>query len=148
MKAIENITGKVGDFKLMNIPLGQAMLLLAGLGLNDIMVPMLTNVLKMPILSGAAISVVTKLPIVENFIGPTLADVLAATAIATGIDEQIQLRSRTKNLVAGLIGKIGVPVATAGVNLGAAPRKVALGADLGMVSEPERRILATMQVRQ
>ena len=148
MEIIEKGLSKVGKFEVVNIPVGQAVLLLAGLGLNDIMVPALTSFLKMPILSGAAISVISKLPVVEKFIGPTLSDVLAATAIATGIDEQFQLRNRTKSMVSGLLSKVGVStVATTGVNTQAAvsTRGVALGKDFGMMSEPERRILATMR---
>ena len=98
----------------------------------------------MPILSGAAWSVIVKLPIVSRLIGPTLSDVLSATSVATGIDLQFKIRARAQGLVSGLVSKAGL----AGVKteLAGQPARVSLGQDLGMLSEPERRLLATYKV--
>lgn len=148
MNAIEKGVSRIGDIKVAKIPLGQSILLLAGLGISEALLPPLTTFLKMPVLSGAALSIVVKLPMVSRLIGPTLSDVLAATSIATGLDQQLSIRARSKNLVSGLLGRVGV--STAGVELGAAARpaikRVALGQDFGPVSEQERRILGTFRV--
>lgn len=135
MDAIEKGARTVGGFEVLNIPVGQAILLLAGLGINDVLVPVLSKFLKMPILSGAALSVISKLPVVENVIGKTLGDVLAATAIATGIDEQLAIRERTKAWVATLVSKASV--VTSG-----APAAVSTGRDTGLLNEYERRVLS------
>jgi hypothetical protein len=147
MEAIERGVSRIGEIKVMNIPVGQAILLLAGLGINDALVPVVTNFLKFPALSGAALSIVTKLPFVSRFLGPTLSDVLSATAITVGIDEQFAIRRRVKNLVSGLTSRVGVR--TSGVELEgtpSTPSRVSLGQDFGPISEQERRILATFQV--
>ena len=146
MSAIEKGVSRVGKIKVANIPLGQSILLLAGLGISEALVTPLNTFLKMPILSGAALSVVAKLPVVSRLIGPTLSDVLAATSIATGLDQQLQVRERSKNLVLGLLGKVGVKTAKAAALAGPAPARVSLGQDFGPVSEQERRILGTFRV--
>lgn len=147
MNALEKGVSKIGRIKVANIPLGQSILLLAGLGISEALITPVNTFLKMPVLSGAALSVIVKLPMVSRLIGPTLSDVLAATSIATGLDQQLLIRSRAKNLVSGLLSKVGV--STAGVELGAvrpAIKRVALGQDFGSVSEQERRILGTFRV--
>ena len=146
MSAIEKGVSRVGKIKVANIPLGQSILLLAGLGISEALVTPLNTFLKMPILSGAALSVVAKLPVVSRLIGPTLSDVLAATSIATGLDQQLQVRERSKNLVLGLLGKVGVKTAGVAALAGPAPARVSLGQDFGPVSEQERRILGTFRV--
>jgi len=153
MDAIEKALSRVGDVKVANIPIGQALLLLAGLGISDILVPIGSKFLKVPMLSGAVMSVLVKLPVVSRIIGRTLSDVLAATSIATGLDEQFAIRERARGLVGGLVSKIGINTAgvrsrLAGVKTGAAtaaPARVSLGQDFGLMSEPERRILATLK---
>ena len=147
MNAIEKGVSKIGKIKVANVPLGQSILLLAGLGISEALVPLLTPFLKVPALSGGALSVVVKLPIVSRLIGPTLSDVLSATSIAVGLDQTLNIRERAKGLVAGLVGRVGVK--TAGVRAalaGPAPARVSLGQDFGSVSEQERRILGTFRV--
>ena len=147
MNAIEKGVSKIGKIKVANVPLGQSILLLAGLGISEALVPLLTPFLKVPALSGGALSVVVKLPIVSRLIGPTLSDVLSATSIAVGLDQTLNIRERAKGLVAGLVGRVGVK--TQGVRAalaGPAPARVSLGQDFGSVSEQERRILGTFRV--
>jgi len=147
MNAIEKGVSRIGKIKVANVPLGQSILLLAGLGISEALVPLLTPFLKVPALSGGALSVVVKLPIVSRLIGPTLSDVLSATSIAVGLDQTLNIRARAQSFVAGLVGRVGVK--TAGVKAalaGPAPARVSLGQDFGSVSEQERRILGTFRV--
>jgi len=147
MNVIEKGVSKIGKIKVANVPLGQSILLLAGLGISEALVPLLTPFLKVSALSGAALSVVVKLPMVSRLIGPTLSDVLSATSLAVGLDQTLNIRARAQSLVAGLVSKVGV--STAGVKTalaGTAPSRVSLGQDFGSVSEQERRILGTFRV--
>jgi len=147
MKAIESGVSRIGKIKVANVPLGQSILLLAGLGISEALVPLLTPFLKIPALSGGALSVIVKLPMVSRIIGPTLSDVLSATSIAVGLDQTLRIRERAQSLVSGLVGRLGVK--TAGVRAalaGPAPARVSLGQDFGAVSEQERRILGTFRV--
>lgn len=148
MKAIESGVSRIGKIKVANIPLGQSILLLAGLGISEALIPLLTPFLKVPALSGGALSVIVKLPMISRIIGPTLSDVLSATSIAVGLDQSLLIRERANRLVSGLVGKIGVK--TAGIALRgtptSSPARVSLGQDFGPISEQERRILSTFQV--
>ena len=147
MSAIEKGVSRVGKIKVANIPLGQSILLLAGLGISEALIPLLTPFLKIPALSGGALSVVVKLPMVSRLIGPTMSDVLSATSIAVGLDQTLQIRERAKGLVSGLVGRLGVKTAKVkGTLAGPAPARVSLGQDFGPVSEQERRILGTFRV--
>lgn len=154
MIGLQRVSEKIKKIKLAGIPVGNALLLLVGLGLNDALVPAASKILKAPILAGAGIAFLAKIKIVEKFLGPTLADVLSATAIATGIEDQISLRGRTHALVASLVGKIS-PTAgisalkgTSASNSAAAPASPAT-TTLGQVdiSEQESRILSTLKAR-
>jgi len=122
--SLENITAKVKAVKVAGIPLGDAILILFGLGLNDALIPVATRLVKMPIISGGA---------------STLANVISATAVATGVDQQIALRARIHSLVTSLVGRAAP---TAGVSALAGPSKSSAPVSLGQaeVSEPERRI--------
>jgi len=147
MKAIESGVSRIGKIKVANVPLGQSILLLAGLGISEALVPLLTPFLKIPALSGGALSVIVKLPMVSRIIGPTLSDVLSATSIAVGLDQTLRIRERAQGLVSGLVGRLGVKTAGARVALASpAPARVSLGQDFGAVSEQERRILGTFRV--
>ena len=147
MRAIESGVSRIGKIKVANIPLGQSILLLAGLGISEALVPLLTPYLKIPVLSGGALSVVAKLPIVSRLIGPTMSDVLSATSIAVGLDQTLRIRERAQGLVSGLVGKLGVRTKEVKAALaGPAPERVSLGQDFGPVSEQERRILGTFRV--
>jgi len=145
MEAIERGVSRIGEIKVANIPIGQSILLLAGLGISDVLVPVGTRFLKMPILSGAAWSVIMKLPVVSRLIGPTLSDVLSATSVATGIDSQFQIRARAQGLVSGLVSRAGL-AGVAKAELAGPAARVSLGQDLGLLSEPERRMLSTYKV--
>lgn len=146
MRAIESGVSRIGRIKVANVPVGQSILLLAGLGVSEALVPLLTPFLKIPALSGGALSVIVKLPMVSRLIGPTLSDVLAATSIAVGLDQTLLIRDRAKNLVSGLVGRLGVKTAGVAALAGPAPARVSLGQDFGPVSEQERRILGTFRV--
>lgn len=147
MAAIEKGISRIGKIKVANVPVGQSILLLAGLGMSEALVPLLTPFLKIPALSGGALSVIVKLPMVSRLIGPTLSDVLSATSIAVGLDQTLNIRERAKGLVSGLVGRLGVKTAGARAALsGPAPERVSLGQDFGPVSEQERRILGTFRV--
>ena len=146
MRAIESGVSRIGKIKVANVPLGQSILLLAGLGISEALIPLLTPFLKIPALSGGALSVVVKLPIVSRLIGPTLSDVLSATSIAVGLDQTLNIRERAKGLVSGLVGRVGLKGARATALAGPAPARVSLGQDFGAVSEQERRILGTFRV--
>jgi len=145
--SLENITAKVKAVKVAGIPLGDAILILFGLGLNDALIPVATRLVKMPIISGGAIAVLSKLPVIERFLGSTMANVISATAVATGVDQQIALRARIHSLVSSLVGRAAP---TAGVSALAGPSKSSAPVSLGQaeVSEPERRILEALKARR
>ena len=149
MRAIESGVSRIGKIKVANVPLGQSILLLAGLGISEALVPLLTPLLKIPALSGAALSVVVKLPVVSRLIGHTMSDVLSATSVAVGLDQTLRIRERAQGLVSSLVGRIGVRTQGARAALSGAspaPARVSLGQDFGPVSEQERRILGTFRV--
>jgi len=150
MEAIERIAGKVGAFKVADVPVGQAALLLTGLGLSEGLLPLLTPMLKQPVLSGAALAVIARLPIVKRILGTTISDVLMATAMAVGLDQQINIRGRMQGYVASLVGRItptaGISAKTAGTG-GAGKASPILGENNErMLTEQERRMLSALRV--
>jgi len=143
--SLERITSRVKETKVLGVPIGDAMLLLIGLGVSEAIVPVLTRFVKFPIISGAGIGVIAKLPAIERLLGPTAANVISATALATGLDHQIALRDKIQTIVSSIVGKIS-PVATSGAITSGVTQPISLGqAD---VSEQERRILETLRVRR
>jgi len=114
------------------------------LGINDALVPLLSAYLKVPALSGAILSVIASLPAVRRIVGPTLSDVLSATAIAVGLNEQFQIRERTQSFVSGILGRLAPK--TAGTSELAGTESVSLGQNESLLTEQERRILATMKI--
>lgn len=156
MAAIENIASRIKGVKVAKIPIGQAALLLAGLGISDVLVGSISGITKMPgLISGPALAILLQLGAVKKLVGSTMADVLAATAVAVGIDQQIALREKTSALV-GRIVPGRAPLAGLKSRLSSAPRVVpspktstALGqVPEELLSEQERRIISTLQVRR
>lgn len=144
MEALERLSSRIGEIKVGNVAVGQSFLLLAGLGINDALVPLLSAYLKVPALSGAILSVIASLPAVRRIVGPTLSDVLSATAIAVGLNEQFQIRERTQSFVSGILGRLAPK--TAGTSELAGTESVSLGQNESLLTEQERRILATMKI--
>lgn len=145
MEAIERMSARIKDIKLAGVPVGDALLILVGLGINDALVPAATRLVRAPIISGGLIAFLSKLPMIERFIGPTLASVISATAVATGIEDQIALRGRTHAIVSSLVGRVA-PIAGIAKTAGASPSPapVSLGQ---VISEQERRILESLKAR-
>ena len=157
MAVIESTVARIKRIEVAKIPLGQAALLLAGLGISDVLVGSITGITRLPaMLSGPVLAIVSQLGAVKKIIGSTMADVLAATAVAVSIDQTIGLRDRTKALV-GRIVPGGAPLAglrsrLAGISTSAAAA-ARPSASLGqlpeeLLSEQERRIISTLQVRR
>jgi len=115
------------------------------LGVNEAIVPTVARLIRLsnlPSVVGAGLGIIAKMPAVERFLGPTLANVLSATAIAEGIDEQFNIRARAEATLSRLLPG---GVATAGVETSG----VAEVAKLGQVeiSEQERRIVSAIRAR-
>ena len=147
MNTLERISSRIQDVKVFNVPIGDAILLLAGLGINDALVPAISKFIPIPNLSavigGSAIGAISKLPAVERILGPTMSNVISATAVATGLDYQIGIRDKVRNLVSSITGGKTTTVSTGGISAIESSPAVSLGqAD---ISEQERRILATMR---
>ena len=145
MNGLERVASRVKETKIFGIPIGDSLLLLIGLGVNDALIPTISRIIPVPqlsgLLGGAAIGVISKLPIVERFLGSTMANVISATAVATGIDYQLGLRAKVQSLVSSIM-----PARTAGVITSGAstPQAVSLGQ---AVSEQEKRILEALKSR-
>lgn len=151
MQSLEKISEKIKNIKLAKIPLGEAILILLGLGVSDALIPATTRFVRSPIISGGLVAFLAKMPIVERFLGSTFANVLAATAAATGIEDQIALRGRTHAMVSGLVGRVapmaGIVAPRATANMGSPAPAPVTTASLGQVdvSEQERRILSSLK---
>jgi len=148
MDAVETMAAKVKAIEVMNVPLGTSALLLVGLGLNDIAIPAIGALTKLPpIAVGPAIAIVSQLPAVKKILGSTMAGVISATAVAMAIDQQLNIRGKTATLVSRLVGKILPPTETAGLAGASAPATVGQIAPEEFMSEQERRVLATLRVK-
>lgn len=150
MDAVESLAAKVDRFEVAQIPVGKAALLLTGLGLNQALVPVLAGLLKgiplSSLISGGGLAVLARLGIVKRVIGPTMSNVLMATAIAVGVDQEVDLSGKVQALVSRIIpGAVtaGVPATTAGVEGSSTP--TALG-QAPALTEQERRILSSLRV--
>jgi len=155
MAIIESTAARIKRIEVAKIPLGQAALLLAGLGISDVLVGSISGITRMPgVISGPALAVISQLSVVKKLIGSTMAGVLAATAVAVGIDQQIGLREKTSALVSRIVpGR--APLAGLKSRLSAAssaapsrPSAVLGQVPEELLSEQERRIISTLQVRR
>ena len=146
MNGLERISSRIKETKIFGIPIGDSLLLLIGLGVNDALIPAVSKIIPIPqvsgLLGGTAIGIISKIPVVERLLGPTMANVISATAVATGVDYQIGLRSKVQSLVSSLMPARTAGVLTSGTSQQPAP--VSLGQ--AEVSEQERRILSTYKV--
>ena len=142
---LEGIATKIKGVKVAGLPIGDAALLLAGFGINDVIVPTVTTLTKLniPIVVGPGVALLTQLGAVKKILGPTMANALAITAIMIGVDEQIGLRAKTRSLVSSLVGRV-LPAPTAGAP---AQPTASLGQAPVFVSEQERRTAATLRIR-
>ena len=144
MNALENISSKIKQTKIFGIPIGDSILLLIGLGVSDSLIPAVSRIIPIPqlsgILSGAAIGAVSKVPAVERLLGPTMANVISATAVAVGVDYQIGLKAEVQSLVSSVL-----PVKTSGVITGGVSSAAPVSLGQADVSEQERRILETLK---
>ena len=145
MNGLESISSRVKESKIFGIPIGDSLLLLIGLGINDALIPAVSRLIPIPqvsgLLGGAALGVVSKLPIVERFLGPTMANVISATAVAVGLDQQLAVRAKVQSLLSSVM-----PVKTAGIVTSEASQAVPVSLGQADVSEQERRILAGLKV--
>jgi len=142
---LERLTSTIKNLKIANIPVGDALLLLIGLGVNEAIIPTISRLIRLgnlPSVVGAGLGVVVKMPAVEKFLGPTLANVLSATAIAEGIDEQFNVRAKTEAVLSKFLPG---GVATAGVETSGIEEVAKLGQ--AEVSEQERRIVSAIRAR-
>ena len=140
---LENISAKVKNTKVFGVPIGDAILLLVGLGVSDALIPIVNKVAKLPIISGAGLAALVKIPAVEKVLGPTMSNVLSATSIAVGTDEQFAVRGKVESLLSSVTGVVpglapSTPVHTSGI-----PESISTPV-VNNMSEQERRILATM----
>lgn len=142
---LEKLVGKIKDTKFAGVPIGDALLLLVGLGINDALVPTLTRLVKFPILSGASIAFLSKLPMSERFLGPTMANVISATAIAVGVEDTIALKARVQAFISSITGRIAP---TAGAITSGASSNTPVSLGQVNISEQERRILETLKVKR
>ncbi len=142
---LERFTSTIKNLKIANIPVGDAILLLIGLGVNEAIVPTVARLIRLgnlPSVVGAGLGIIAKMPAVERFLGPTLANVLSATAIAEGIDEQFNVRAKTEAVLSKFLPG---GVATAGVETSGVEETAKLGQ--AEVSEQERRIVSAFRAR-
>ncbi len=147
MNGLERIASRVKETKIFGVPVGDALLLLIGLGVNEVLVPTLGSLIRLPNLpavTGAGIGVIAKLPVVERFLGPTMGNVLSATALATGLDHQIGVKAKVQSLISRILP---AGTATAGAITSGVSTSQAVSLGQAEVSEQERRILETLKVR-
>ena len=141
---LEDIAKRVGAVELYKIPVGKAILLLAGLGISETLIPTASALTRLPpIATGPALAIVSQLPITKRFLGDTMATVIATTAVAIAVDQQLNIRGRTAALVASITGRLA-PAPTAGP---AAPVAMGQVAPAALMSEQERRTMATLRIR-
>ncbi|OQX87768.1 MAG: hypothetical protein B6D55_02345 [Candidatus Omnitrophica bacterium 4484_70.2] len=141
---LERLTSTVKNLRIADIPVGDAILLLIGLGVNEAVIPTIARLIRLgnlPSVVGAGLGIVVKMPAVERFLGPTLANVLSATAIAEGIDQQFNVRARTESV----LSKFLPGVSTSGIETSGIEEVAKLGQ--AEVSEQERRIVSAYKVR-
>ena len=151
---MERLVSRIKELQVAGIPVGNAILLLAGLGTSDVLVPILNRFINIPAVSGAAISAIVQLPMIRRLIGDSAAAVLSATSMAVGLEQQLQVRARAQQLASRILGTVGLAgsprISLSGSQETSSPSRsipsVRLGQQVQPMSEAERRALATMAV--
>lgn len=150
MDAIESLASRVEEFDVAQVPVGKSALLLTGLGLNEALVPVVSALLRgiplSSLISGGGLAFLARLGPVKRILGPTMSNVLMATAIAVGIDNEIDMTGKVRALVSSIVpgagaATSGVPAQTAGAESSPA---VGLG-QAEALTEQERRILSSLR---
>lgn len=125
------ITERVYDLEVLDAPIGQALLLTAGLGIANAAAGMLSGVIGIPgAATKAALALLAvKIGAVRDFLGPGTSTILSAGLLATAINDTMGLEGRAEDFFAGLFGRVAeIGNSTPGARLQNEKRREALQA--------------------
>lgn len=152
---LEGIMGKIASVRVLDVPLGKAFLLTAFMGINDALRGTLQSVAKIPDQAGAPLLAILwrKVGAIRGFVGDDASELLSQTAIASAIDDWLNISQTVSSQLSALTGGLGTPMISPdlGQPFEEAIAEPSVGtAELGQgqfVSDVERKITSALRAK-